>query len=230
MAKSSGSPPHIRAICFDLFTIFDPRSVVRAAESVVPHGAAELCAALRTRQFEYSWLLAAAARYADFDTVTEQALTYAARDRQVPLSAEQRRVIVDAHSRLDAWPDTRAHLFAWKRAGLRLAPLSNYSPAMLERLIDHAKLGGVFDVLISSDAAKTFKPSPRAYELGPSLLGLDRREIAFAAFGGWDAAGAKWFGFPTFWVNRLSVTEEALAPAPDATGPTLAELATFVLG
>jgi 2-haloacid dehalogenase len=27
---------------------------------------------------------------------------------------------------------------------------------------------------------------------------LKREEILFAAFAGWDAAGAKWFGYPTF--------------------------------
>ena len=32
-------------------------------------------------------------------------------------------------------------------------------------------------------------------------MGLRRDEIAFAAFGGWDAAGAKSFGYPTFWGN-----------------------------
>ena len=82
--------------------------------------------------------------------------------------------------------------------------------------------------LISTDAAKTFKPDPRAYALGVSALGLKREEIVFSAFGGWDAAGARWFGYPTFWVNRLGVPQEELAPAPDGTGPTLAELATFV--
>ena len=80
-----------------------------------------------------------------------------------------------------------------------------------------------FDTLISTDAVRTFKPDPRAYALGPRRLGLPPEELVFAAFGGWDAAGATWFGFPTFWVNRLSVTPEQLTPPP-----TLRELAEFV--
>lgn len=227
-APSAGRERKARAIAFDIFTIFDPRSVIRAAEQVLPAGAAELCASLRTRQFEYSWLLAAADRYADFATVTDEALVYAARDRGVVLSEEQRRLIVGAYSTLEPWPDTREQLFAWKRAGLRLAPLSNYSGAMLEQLVRRADLAGAFDMLISTEAGRTFKPSPRAYALGPSSLGMDRREIVFAASAGWDAAGAKWFGFPTFWLNRLGVVAEALPPGPDATGPSLAELAAFV--
>jgi 2-haloacid dehalogenase len=63
--------------------------------------------------------------------------------------------------------------------------------------------------------------------LGVSLFGLPREEIGFAAFGGWDAAGAAWFGYPTFWVNRLGLPVEELAPGPEATGPTLRELAAW---
>jgi 2-haloacid dehalogenase len=86
----------------------------------------------------------------------------------------------------------------------------------------------LFDEVISTDAAKTFKPDPSAYALGPSVLRLPREQIAFAAFGGWDAAGAKWFGYPTFWVNRVGAPAEELPPGPDAVGPTLRELATWV--
>src|SRR3954471_988257 len=64
----------IRAICFDLFTLFDPRSVVKVAQRYVPAQAAELCDAWRVRQFEYSWLRVAGARYTDFRAVTEEAL------------------------------------------------------------------------------------------------------------------------------------------------------------
>jgi 2-haloacid dehalogenase len=231
-ARAAAQKPRakIRAICFDLFTIFDPRSVVSVAASVVGPEAKELCAAWRVRQFEYSWIHTAAGHYADFHTITGEALSFAAEERKLALSLEQHRTLVDAYSRLEPWPDTRAQLLAWKSAGLALAPLSNYTPAMLEALISHAGLSELFARLISTDAARTFKPSPAAYALGPSSLGLERDEIAFAAFGGWDAAGAKWFGFPTFWVNRLGVTPERLAPPPDATGPDMAALAAFVAG
>jgi 2-haloacid dehalogenase len=218
----------IEAICFDLFTIFDPRSVVRVAERYVPQGASELCAEWRSRQFQYSWLRVASAQYLDFETTTLDALSYAEAARGITLSAEARQALVAAYSELEPWPDTRDALAAWKAAGIRLAPLSNYTPGMLERLMANAGLTPFFELLISTHPARTFKPDPRAYALGVQQLGLPREAIAFAAFGGWDAAGAKWFGFPTFWVNRLGVPAERLAPGADATGPTLAELGAFV--
>jgi len=218
----------IRAICFDLFTIFDPRSLVQVAERFAPGQASELCDAWRVRQFEYSWLRVVSHQYADFERVTAEALDYAANARKLELSEAARRALLTAYSELEPWPDTRAALESWKRAGLRLAPLSNYTPRMLSHLLAHAGLTELFDAQLSSDAVRTFKPDPRAYGLGPAELGLPREQIAFAAFGGWDAAGAKWFGFPTFWLNRLSVPQEALAPGPDATGSTLGELGEFV--
>ena len=52
--------------------------------------------------------------------------------------------------------------------------------------------------------------------------------IAFAAFGGWDAAGAKAFGYPTFWVNRLGLPVEQLGVQPDGIGASLEDLVRFV--
>ena len=50
----------------------------------------------------------------------------------------------------------------------------------------------------------------------------------FAAFGGWDAAGAKAFGYPTFWANRLGLPLEQLGVVPDATGTGMPGLVDFV--
>jgi 2-haloacid dehalogenase len=50
----------------------------------------------------------------------------------------------------------------------------------------------------------------------------------FVAFAGWDAAGARSFGYPTFWVNRLGFPPEQLGVLPDATGPDLNALLAFV--
>ncbi len=61
-------------------------------------------------------------------------------------------------------------------------------------------------------------------------LGLKKEEVAFAAFGGWDAYGAKSFGYPTYWVNRFNLPIEKLGIEPDATSNDIAGLLQFVLG
>ena len=78
--------------------------------------------------------------------------------------------------------------------------------------------------MISTDRIRSYKPDPRAYQLGVDVLKLPKERIAFVAFAGWDLAGAKWFGYPTFWNNRQSAPPETLGVTADAAGATLSEL------
>jgi hypothetical protein len=41
-------------------------------------------------------------------------------------------------------------------------------------------------------------------------------------------AGAKWFGYPTFWVNRSNQPAEELGVAADGVGANLHDLVSFV--
>jgi 2-haloacid dehalogenase len=52
----------------------------------------------------------------------------------------------------------------------------------------------IFHHVISTDRIRSFKPDPRAYQLGFDVLGLRKEAILFVAFAGWDVAGSKWFG------------------------------------
>lgn len=221
-------PMRIRAIAFDGLAVLDPRSVTAAAERYFPGRGAELASAWRTRQFEYTWLRSLTGRYADFWTVTEEALVFAATLLRLELGPEPRRALMQAFLELRAWPDAVEALRMMRGAGLRLALLSNFSTRMLEAASHSAGLGGLFEVALSTDQAQVYKPAPRAYQLGVDALELAREEILFVAFGGWDAAGAKAFGYPTFWVNRQNLPVEELGVRPDAIGKDLADLVRYL--
>src|SRR5215813_11946127 len=45
----------VKAIAFDAFPILDPRPIFDLAETMFPGKGADLAAAWRTRQFEYTW-------------------------------------------------------------------------------------------------------------------------------------------------------------------------------
>jgi 2-haloacid dehalogenase len=220
--------PESKAIAFDAFPILDPRPVFALVEQLFPGHGTALSNAWRTRQFEYTWLRTVSQRYADFWQVTEDALVFAANMLKLDLSRDKRTQLMEAYLELKAWPDVLPALRALKEAGLQLAFLSNFTPRMLEAAIKRAGLEGLFEHILSTDQVKTYKPDPRAYQMGLEALRLNREEIVFVAFAGWDAAGAKWFGYPTFWVNRLNLPAEELGVAPDATGGNLADLVNFV--
>lgn len=218
----------IKAIAFDAFPIFDPRPVFTLAEELFPGSGSALNDEWRVRQFEYTWLRVAARRYADFWQVTQDALVFAANKLKLELIPEKREKLMNAYLKLTAWPDVPPALNTLKQSGLRLAFLSNLTPRMLAASIRSAGLDGSFEHVLSTDQARTYKPDPRGYQLAIDALRLKREEILFAAFAGWDAAGAKLFGYPTFWVNRLKLPVEELGAVPDASGDNLSQLVQFL--
>ena len=228
-ARAAG-PRRFKAVAFDYFVIFDPNSIVPEIEAAFPGRGKEFVNLWRTRQFEYAWLRSITNRYVDFFQVTEDALVYAANALQLDLTPERKRALLNAYLHLKPWPDAEASLRKLKDAGVRIITIANFSPAMLRSNADGAHLTGLFDELVSTDANHTYKPDPRAYELGIKRLNLAKEDIVFAAFGGWDAAGAKAFGYPTFWVNRFDLPAEELGVTPDGMSNSFAGLLTFVLG
>lgn len=218
----------IRAIAFDGFPVFDPRPVFARAEAMFPGKGGELSNAWRTRQFEYTWLRTLTGSYVDFWQVTEQALVFAAKLVKLEMSGAQRDQLMASYLELKAWPDAAAALKQLKDAGIRMAFLSNFTAEMLDAAVRNSGLQGIFEAHLSTDRVQAFKPDPRAYRMGVDAFGIPKEEIAFAAFGGWDAAGAKRFGYPTFWVNRANLPLEELGIAPDGTSAGLQDLVAFV--
>jgi 2-haloacid dehalogenase len=218
-----------RAVAFDGFAIFDPRPIAALAEALFPGRGRDLVGAWRTRQFEYQWLRALSDRYADFWQVTEESLLFAARSLRIELDVESRTRLMQAHLALEAWPDVPAALQALREAGLRLAILSNMTSKMLTAGIEQAGLSGVFEQVLSTDVIRSYKPAPRAYRLAVDAFHLEPAEILFVAFAGWDAVGARWFGYPTYWANRLDLPAEELGAQPDHMGRDLAGLPGLLL-
>jgi 2-haloacid dehalogenase len=229
MASQAAAGQRYQAIAFDAFPIFDPRPIFKLAETMFPGKGTELSNAWRVRQFEYQWLRALGGRYADFWQATEEGLVFAAKTLQLELTADKRDQLMQAYLQLKAWPDVPAALKRLQDTGVRLAFLSNMTRAMLETNARNAGLEGLFEHMLSTDQVRSYKPDPRAYELGVKALGLKREQIVFAAFAGWDVAGAKWYGYPTFWVNRAAAAPEDLGVTADASGASLDDLARFVL-
>lgn len=154
---------------------------------------------------------------------------FAANKLGLELSREKRNRLMGAYLEMEAWPDAISGLANLKKSGFRLAFLSNFTSAMLDANIRHSGLEGIFEHALSTDSVKTYKPDPVAYQLGVDAFKLKREEILFASFGGWDAAGAKLFGFPTYWVNRQKLPMERLGAIPDGSGETVSELVRFLV-
>lgn len=64
------------------------------------------------------------------------------------------------------------------------------------------------------------------FRLGPKFR---QALLTYVAFAGWDAVGATWFGYPTFWLNRSQATAEHLSADIQATGTRFDDLMGFIV-
>jgi 2-haloacid dehalogenase len=213
------------ALVFDAYgTLFDVHSVTRRAESLFPGKGAAISAAWRTKQLEYTWLRTLMGRYEDFSRVTRSSLEWALDSLGLESDEAAERALLEEYRRLAPFPEVRGVLESLA-ATRPLAILSNGHPEMLGAVVDHSGLRGLFrGGVLSVHPAKRFKPDPSVYRLAEEALGVPRALMGFVSSNGWDAAGAKSFGFRAYWVNRGAAPVERLGVRPDAVVRDLAGL------
>ena len=200
--------PRIRGYVFDAYgTLFDVHSVIEAGREITSDPAA-LSLAWRAKQLEYTWLRSLMGRYEDFWSVTGDALRHAVRRLGLEASEAQLTRLQEAYLTLACFPEARDALA--RVDGRPRAILSNGSPGMLAAALASSGLGPLFQHVISVDAVRTYKPSPRVYALGPRALGVPAAELLFVSSNAWDVAGAKAFGYQVAWCNRAAAPREEL--------------------
>ena len=204
----------VEAYVFDAYgTLFDVHCVAALAESLAHGHGAAISQMWRARQLEYTWLTSLMEQRRDFERVTRDALDYTLAALVLPLDADARAQLFDAWLDLAPYADAEATL-------QRLAPrprwiLSNGTRAMLDPLVERAGLAPHLDGVMSVDEVGVYKPSPRVYALAARRLQLAPERIGFVTANGWDASGAKAFGFTVWWINRAGVPMERHGPEPD---------------
>lgn len=206
-----------RAFLFDAYgTLFDVNSVVlRAGHGVTGCDLQALSDLWRRKQLESTWLLALMERYEDFEAVTGAALRAAVRELRIEASAPQLKRLMDAYFSPSPFPEVGSALESL--AGAPLAILSNGTAKMIDSAVAHGGLTSRFAHLISVDRVKTYKPSPRVYALGPEILGIPAAEILFVSSNGWDAAGAKAYGYQVCRCDRSAAYVDDRGFSPDFT-------------
>ena len=213
----------VKALVFDAYgTLFDVGSLGDAVERIFPGKGAEISSGWRAKQLEYTWLRSLMNRYEDFWRVTEDALVAACQAMKLSLDAKSRRDLMTAYLTLPLFPEAKRALERLSRTPLAI--LSNGSPKMLEEMVRNAGIDRIFGHVISVDEVKTYKPSAAAYELAVRKMGMEKGEIGFVSSNFFDVAGAKTFGFPTWWVNRSGRPPDELGVSPDGVVRSLSDL------
>ena len=220
----------IQALAFDVFgTVVDWRaSIVRELEALG-----------QSRNLEADWPAFADAwrgRYApSMDRVRRNELPWTNLDALHRASLEELLVefavegLTDrdkdhlnrAWHRLDPWPDSVEGLTRLKRRHV-IAPLSNGNVALLTNMAKRAGLP--WDLVLSAELVRHYKPDPEAYLMVPGLLGLKPEKVMLVAAHPDDLHAARDCGLKTAYVPRpLEWGPQGATEDPDPTFDLVAE-------
>lgn len=218
----------IKSIVFDAYgTLYDVFSVTEKCEEVFQGKGLEISQIWRQKQLEYSWLHALMGKYTDFWKITKDALCYALESLELQYSERETEIILNAYYHLKLYPDVMNALKCLSHC--KKVILTNGNSEMLSQLSINTGLNKLIDRVLSADSVKTFKPENKVYQLAVDYLGAAKSEILFVSSNGWDAAGAKAFGFSVGWINRFDKPIEKLGFQPDYIVSNLLELSTQII-
>jgi 2-haloacid dehalogenase len=227
----------IRLVVFDAYgTLFDVYSISSLAESLFPGQGQALSVLWRDKQIEYSRLISlsdpmnpmGSRHYQSFWDLTRLGLQYACQRLELALTPAKQKRLMDQYAQLTPFPENLAVLEALQSLQIPAAILSNGSPDMLQAAVSSAGMGHVIDKVLSVDEVRQFKTSPQSYGLVADHYKVDIREVLFVSSNSWDALGATWFGFKSFWVNRQGMPFETLGPRPTYSGRSLRDILTLI--
>ena len=223
----------IRLVVFDAYgTLFDVYSVSAMAETIFPGHGNALSVLWRDKQIEYSRLVTmsdplnplGSRHYQSFWDLTRLGLQYACQKLGLELTPPKQKQLMDQYAQLTPFAENLDVLQHLQAIGMRCAILSNGSPDMLAKAVSSAGMTGLIDKVLSVDEVRQFKTSPQSYGLVTHHYPMDVREVLFVSSNSWDALGATWYGFKSFWVNRQGLPFETLGPRPTYSGPTLKDI------
>ena len=223
-------PIAVRACVFDAYgTLFDFASAAASCRAVPQDKAAALTALWRDKQLQYTWLRGLQGLHADFWQVTGDALDFALATQKRNDPALRAR-LMNLYLGLSAYPEVPTMLQRLKAGGMKLAILSNGTPAMLAAAVSNAGLDGLFDAVLSVEEVGVYKPHPAVYRLAPQRLDVAIEHACFLSSNGWDAYSAKAMGYRVLWCNRFGQAPERIPATPDAEISDLSCLPDLLLG
>ena len=145
------------------------------------------------------------------------------------MHADERESVADfAFEAVGIMRESRARRSGFEAGFLAALERAGFDPEDLLRDIVALRRAGQ-RVEVPVDQVHAFKPAPSVYELGPLTLKHPAHELLLVSSNGWDAVGAKWYGYVSFWVNRSGAPLDRLGARPDGQGSSLGDAVDFLL-
>jgi 2-haloacid dehalogenase len=139
--------------------------------------------------------------YRRYRDVIAEALRLAFQDLEVPWKPRDGFRLASSMAKWEPFDDTQAALQELQEMGYKLAVFSNTDEDILQATAKN--IGVEFDLLLTAEQVKAYKPDERVFLEGLKRLGLPAGEVLHASFSPYhDLEPAKRLGFRTFWADR----------------------------
>jgi 2-haloacid dehalogenase len=168
-------------------------------------------------------------KYLDFPSAQRAALKMVAKRRGTSVDDSVVDEIVDAMDHLSPHPEVRDSLSEIRRAGFKMATLTNSPTDVAEAQIANAGLSDLFDMVISADEVKRLKPASEPYHHAARRLGVKPGDMRLVAAHWWDIDGALAAGCRGAFIERPGATLNPASPAPDIVAKDLKLAAAKIL-
>ena len=198
-----------KAVLFDAYgTLFDVNSAAEKCKDKIGEKWEAFANFWRTTQLEYTWLRSLMKRHKNFWEITEDSLEKSM--RVFDINKNMKNELLNLYKVLSPYPEVKDVLKSLKNKKIKVAILSNGTPALLNELVKSNSLDNLFDDLFSIEQVKVYKPDSRVYELPIKKYDINADEITFLSANTWDVSGGGNYGYNSIWVNRSNLEFDLL--------------------
>lgn len=164
-------------------------------------------------------------RYRSFGMIGVEALLMVATRRGIDVSGDEAADLIGVMRRLPPHPDVVEGLTMLRDGGYRMITLTNGSTDAVVDQVVNAGIADFFELTLSVDEVRRFKPAPEVYLMAAARLGVEIDEMLMVASHDWDILGARSVGCPGAYLARPGAVWSLADPPPDLVEGDLVALA-----
>ena len=155
---------NIKAIIFDAYgTLFDVNSAAEKCKDKIGDKWEGFANYWRTTQLEYTWLRSLMSKHKDFWQITEDSLDKSM--KAFNIDASMKLELLNLYKTLSPFKEVPEILSSLKEKKIKIAILSNGTPALLHELVKTNNLENIFDDIFSIEQVGIYKPHSKVYDM-----------------------------------------------------------------
>lgn len=168
-------------------------------------------------------------QYHDFSAIGAAMLEMTATSLNKTITEDEIKKTLSIIRNLKAYPDVLKGLQLLKEDGFRLATLTNSPENALKEQLLNSNLTDCFELTLSIDTIKKYKPAPETYQWAATKLKVQPENIIMIAAHGWDLTGAMLAGLQTGFVAREGQSLYSLSNKPDYEANDIYQIAQLII-